>query len=216
MRFDRRGFGESTAEPDLHRELSDIDSVIDSLGTEHVHLLGVSQGARLALRYACHHPERLKSLILQGVVIDGYKPELEDPAPIPMARFQDLYRQNRMDEMRAEWLRHPLMASDDLSEDQQELVAAILESYSGRDLDPAKAAAPEPALDELLPTMDVPTLIITGEGETPMRKAHSAYLRDLLPRAKEVLLAGCGHLSNLGRPHAYNELLRRFIDDLPR
>lgn len=42
---------------------------------ERFHLLGMSQGGRVAARYAVSRPERLRSLILQGPAVDGDEPE---------------------------------------------------------------------------------------------------------------------------------------------
>ena len=67
--YDRRGFGRSEAQPDLRLELDDIDHILDALGFESTHLLGMSQGGRIAIRYAVTRSERLRSMILQGAVI---------------------------------------------------------------------------------------------------------------------------------------------------
>ena len=69
--FDRRGFGRSDATPDLDLELDDLDRIADALSLDTLHLLGMSQGGRLAMRYAVTRPQRLRSLVLQGAVVDG-------------------------------------------------------------------------------------------------------------------------------------------------
>lgn len=211
--FDRRGFGQSQAAPDLSKEVSDLAAIVDSLQTSRVHLLGVSQGARLALRYACTQSEKLSSLILQGVVVDDFHPETEDPDPIPFDHFRALVENGDLETLHREWLDHPMMASDELSSEHEQLLQEIVGNYSGNDLLGQGETAKEVSVTDMLPEMRVPTLIITGDRETPTRKAHSAHLRELLPMAREVILSGCGHLSNLGKPHGYNELVMRFIDE---
>jgi pimeloyl-ACP methyl ester carboxylesterase len=214
-RFDRRGFGDSAAAPDLGAEIGDIDAVIDALEAETVHLLGVSQGARLALRYAVARPGRLRSLIVQGVVLDGYTPEVDDDAPIPLAHYAGLVSNGDVDSMRREWLAHPMMSRDPLTPAQKRELEAMVARYSGRDLLPAPGRADQvPATLDALRGVAVPTLIITGEFEGAARKAHANQLCRTLPDAREVVLEGCGHLSNISRPHAYNELLTRFLAGL--
>lgn len=212
--FDRRGFGESAAPPDLGTELGDVDAVIDVLGGEPVHLLGVSQGARLALRYAALNPPRVKSLIVQGVIVDNHTPAIEDDAPIPLEHYRALIEDGRIATMRREWLAHPMMSSDPIDASDRARLEQMLDGYTGRDLSgPGASAMPElPPLSKLEP----PTLVITGERESAARKAHAAYLRDTAPHAREVVLPACGHLSNLGRPDVYNALVRSFLDDAVR
>ncbi len=214
-RFDRRGFGESKAAPDLGAEIGDIDAVIDALDTDCVHLLGVSQGARLAVRYAAARPGRLQSLIVQGVVLDDYTPEVDDDAPIPLAHYAELVSKGDMETMRREWLAHPMMSSDPLTQAQRFELEAMVARYRGRDLLPAKGRREQvPATLDALRRLGVPTLIITGEFEGAARRDHAARLCGTLPDAREVILEGCGHLSNISRPDAYNELVRRFLDGL--
>mgnify|MGYP006303965681 CR=1 FL=1 len=211
---DRRGFGTSRAAPDLAAELDDIDAIIDALAPPSVHLLGVSQGARLALRYAASRPERLRSLIVQGVVVDGFDAPAADDEPIPLARYADLVRQGDLEAMRREWLAHPLMSSDPLDAAQQAAVERMVSDYRGTDLrSPTAAAAPPPVLDALAGSR-LPTLIITGKLETAGRRAHAGKLRELMPGAREIVLDRCGHLSNLSQAAAYNAALRQFLGGL--
>lgn len=214
-RFDRRGFGASAAAPDLGAEIGDIDAVIDALDTRSVHLLGVSQGARLAVRYAAARAGRLQSLIVQGVVVDDFTPDVDDDAPIPLAHYAELVSAGDLKAMHREWLAHPMMSRDPLTAAQQHELEAMVARYSGRDLLPAAGRVDQvPATLDALRRVAVPTLIITGEFEGAARKAHAAHLRAILPDAREVVLEGCGHLSNFSRPDAYNELLWRFLKGL--
>ncbi|GAB4439171.1 MAG: alpha/beta fold hydrolase [Chloroflexi bacterium OHK40] len=48
--------------------VADLDAVRDALGYERVNLLGVSYGTRTALSYLRRYPERVRSLVLDGVV----------------------------------------------------------------------------------------------------------------------------------------------------
>lgn len=214
-RFDRRGFGGSTAAPDLGAEIGDIDAVIDALGMQPVHLLGVSQGARLAVRYAAARPRRLRSLIVQGVVLDDYTPDIDDDAPIPLAHYAELIAAGHRETMHREWLAHPMMSRDVLPAAQKRELEAMVARYSGHDLLPAADRVEQvPATLDLLCSLGVPTLVITGEFEGAARKAHAARLCRTLPDAREVVLQGCGHLSNISRPDAYNSALKQFLSEL--
>lgn len=211
--FDRRGCGESNTAPNLAAEPEDIDTVLDSLGHESVHLLGVSQGARIALRYAAAKPGRLRSLILQGAVVDGYVAPVEDEDAIPLTHYAKLIARGALGQMQNEWLAHPLMASDTLTVEEKAALDDMVRGYWGQDLLAPPGPAPASIIDQLA-NLNTPTLIITGERETDARKAHAEKLRQTMPRAQEMILTSCGHLSNLSRPDAYNLLLKRFINSL--
>ncbi|WP_439101337.1 alpha/beta fold hydrolase [Congregibacter sp.] len=214
--FDRRGAGRSAALPNLGAEVSDINSIIDSLACDRVHLLGVSQGARIALRFAAEFFDRLQSLTVQGVVVDGYTAPVEDEGAIPLGHYVELVRNGELGKMHSEWLAHPLMSSDALELPAKEALEHVVRSYRGDDLRVSAVPQTAVAVLERLENVPTATLVITGERETAARKAHAAKLCDIMPCAQEVTLTRCGHLSNLSRPEAYNAVLKRFIDALPR
>ena len=66
---DSRGHGRSprgTAPLTLGQFARDLADFMDELGTESAHLLGFSDGANVALLFALEHPERTRSLVLNG------------------------------------------------------------------------------------------------------------------------------------------------------
>jgi pimeloyl-ACP methyl ester carboxylesterase len=210
--FDRRGFGESKAPPDLTRELDDIDSILDALEIETVHLLGMSQGARIALRYSVTRPARIRSLILQAPVVDGLLLDQTDNERIPIEDFADLARDGRLDEVRRRWLAHPMMSLNQGQERLRRDIEQIVNAYQGRDLlaySPANLTVPYDVLAQLS-GFEKPCLILTGEHETATRREHARRLREVLPRAREIVFRHSGHLSNLLEPETYNREVAAF------
>ncbi len=69
VRYDERGCGLSDWEvEDLSFDswLRDLETLTDALGAERFGLLGISQGASIAIAYAARHPERVSHLVLHG------------------------------------------------------------------------------------------------------------------------------------------------------
>lgn len=70
VRYDERGCGMSDWNaPDLAMPhwIDDLEEVVDAAGIERpMVLLGISQGAATAIRYAVRHPERVSHLVLYG------------------------------------------------------------------------------------------------------------------------------------------------------
>jgi pimeloyl-ACP methyl ester carboxylesterase/DNA-binding CsgD family transcriptional regulator len=69
LRYDERGCGLSDTEvgdPSVETWVGDLQTVVDAAGLERFALLGVSQGAAIAVAYAARYPERVSDLVLYG------------------------------------------------------------------------------------------------------------------------------------------------------
>ena len=210
--YDRRGFGRSDLAPDLELELDDLDRIAASLSLDTLHLLGMSQGARLALRYAVTRPQRLRSLLLQGAVVDGVVADGPEYENIPFFEYAELVRGGQLEIMRQRWSQHPLLALRSGLDDARRLLDEILNDYDGADLLDFSPEMFTTSLDVpgKLSRLRVPTLILTGAMETVRLRAHAAKLLELIPDSREVVFAHSGHLSNLSEPALFNEQVLRF------
>jgi pimeloyl-ACP methyl ester carboxylesterase/DNA-binding CsgD family transcriptional regulator len=69
VRYDERGCGLSDwTVPEISFEswVLDLETIVDILGAERVALLGISQGAAIAVEFAARHPERVSHIVLSG------------------------------------------------------------------------------------------------------------------------------------------------------
>ncbi len=74
VRYDERGCGLSdrdVGDLSIDTWVADLESVVDATGLDRFSLLGISQGAAVALVYAARHPERLTHLVLYGGFVRG-------------------------------------------------------------------------------------------------------------------------------------------------
>lgn len=75
LRYDERGCGLSDRDPpefSFESWVSDLETVVDSVGKEKFVLLGVSQGGAVGVAYAARHPERVSHLVLYGAYAQGW------------------------------------------------------------------------------------------------------------------------------------------------
>lgn len=69
VNFDKRGVGLSDRvehPPPLEQRIDDLLAVLDAAGIERAHLLGISEGAPMAILFASTHPDRVASLMIFG------------------------------------------------------------------------------------------------------------------------------------------------------
>lgn len=74
-RYDERGNGLSDWNAPLNFEafVDDLESVVDAAGLDRFDLLGISQGAAVAIAYAVRHPERVRKMHLWGGYAVGWR-----------------------------------------------------------------------------------------------------------------------------------------------
>lgn len=208
---DRRGFGSNALAPDQARELDDIGAILDHFKLAQASLLGMSQGGRIALRYAAKRPARVATLILHGAPLDGFNPPANKDEQIPLETYRQWAAQGRMDKVRAHWQAHVLMAMPGGRPDVQALAAAMLAGYSGADLTAPLPAAPAPNLAAGLAGIPAPTLALVGEHDSRWLHLVAGALAYGLPRGRKTIVAGGGHMVNLTHPAAYNAAVRGFL-----
>jgi pimeloyl-ACP methyl ester carboxylesterase/DNA-binding CsgD family transcriptional regulator len=76
VRYDERGCGLSAGDvgrPTLDAWVGDLEAVVEASGVERFALLGISQGAAIAIAYAARNPERVTDLVLYGGYARGRK-----------------------------------------------------------------------------------------------------------------------------------------------
>jgi 3-oxoadipate enol-lactonase len=213
IRIDRRGFGGSAGQPSTAQDIPDLMALVDHLGLARFALLGMSQGARVALRAATQPAlgTRLTCLVLDGVPLAG--PSRELPPEVPIVHYRELVRRRGLEGFRAEWSEHPFTRLHTSDASAHRLLRGMTERYRAADLLAAYDDGPEPASDEppALAAMAVPTLVINGERDTEVRRQMGEEVSRLLPRAQYAVIRGAGHLPNLDNPRVYNDLVLDFV-----
>jgi pimeloyl-ACP methyl ester carboxylesterase len=203
---DRRGFGRSTASPQLTAERHDIDAIADYFGASTVSVVGLSQGAAVALDYARSRPERLDAVALIGAPLHNVVAEPDDVPEIDRASYSALVRAGKFGEMLAEWQRHPLTQ---VSIQGQHLLDQILDGYDGRDQmvdqDPLTFSTAD------IDGLPMPVLAIAGETDSPWRQQVAKFIGTNTPHGVTEIVAGVGHIANIDQPETINALLDNFL-----
>jgi pimeloyl-ACP methyl ester carboxylesterase len=225
----QRGLSPSTLEGprDVETHVADEIAVLDHLGWDTAWLIGHSWGAHLAMHIAVDHPERVAGLVLLetlGAVPDG---GLGAFVPNLVARLTPDERA-KLDS---------LMARQAEGDDDPALMAkiymALWPSYSykhGNVLPPVTLRLEEPladggpdtmssvrehflarTLERGLPALDVPALLIHGEGD-PLPVSASEETAALIKGARVETVAEAGHFPWIERPGVVRSLVEGFVE----
>jgi pimeloyl-ACP methyl ester carboxylesterase len=96
--FDRRGWGNSVADPSSGPQpgsiAGDLDALVNHLALDGFHLVGVAGGGFAALDYAAWRPERLRSLVVgtsTGAIADREIADFIERIAIPDIRKQSAH-----------------------------------------------------------------------------------------------------------------------------
>jgi len=211
VRYDRRGFGLSEGAPGITADLEDLARLLDHLEIGAPTLVGLSQGARVALAHALRQPDRVA-----GLVLDGPPDEVGDPAAagdedFSIAEYRTLVRDRGVDAFRDSWRAHPLMRLYGSNPAAAELIGTMLARYPARDLQGPSAVPLPPVGPSVLARFAKPVLVVNGEFDTPIRRRAGEALARAMPLAERVVVPGAGHLPNLDNTNAYNEAIQAFL-----
>jgi len=217
IRYDRRGFGKSSGSEDISWDAADLNALLDSLGAEKVHVLGMSQGARVALQFARRYPARVASLIIQGAPApDGFGLPWSGADRPRFDEWATIARESGLGEFRRAWLAHPMMKIPPGHAQAEASLTRLLVAYrGGRLLSPKAPSGPDAAITmDDLPRVAAPTLVVTGESEVPFLQIVAHALAYYVPDARLVVVPGGGHLVNLIAPGRYNAAVLEFLSSV--
>lgn len=218
IRINRRGFASSTGFPDVSLDPLDLRGLLDSLEIERAVVVGHSQGATSALRFALAFPDRVKGLVLLGSGPPaGFSLPWNGPDRLPQGHAR-IAREQGMTAWVALWDGHPITNGFIAGTEGAAIGEAMVEAYDGRDLLQPQTSANATADVEInrLGDIRIPTLVVTGEMEMPYFRIAADVLAYGIPGAERIVIAGGGHSVHLQQPGRFNSEIKRFLTNVNR
>ena len=212
IRLDRRGFGLSSGSASLAADAEDVLRLCDRLQLDRLACLGMSQGARVALRLCRIAPERISCVVLDGPPSDLADDSADEGEDVPLAEYRSLLAAGDFDTFRRRWASHPLTQLESRSPHSRELLERMTARYSGNDLLQQTPAAGDHWDRTVIASLRTPALIITGEHDLPARVRAADALAATLACAQRARIPAARHLPNLDNPSSYNSVLRAFLE----
>jgi len=217
VRYDLRGFGRSalpTTEPYTH--VDDLKALVDYLALARPHLMGHSFGGSQAMQFALAYPAAARSLVLISHAVPeapGQPPETPAEEATWGAVFAALAQGERQSAAAAVVDRHPFFTVARTMPAVRGLLVAMLADYSWWHFQGNQDPVTAPALPVAarLGEITAPTLVITGELDTPAIHFWSDLTVQGIPGAQRVILPALAHVPFLEEPTAFYQIVLGFL-----
>lgn len=217
IRYDTRGWGRTKCETGPWSDRADLLAVMDHLGVERAHLIGLSRGAGFLLDFTVEHPARVRSLTWVAGGIRGH--EFEDSSLDDiwekMEKLEQAEDYEALVELETQlWTDGPRQPPDRVDPSvRRRMVEWNSESYKA-DQPGDTAIEPEYKTADLLAGIRVPVLVVWGTLDVPRVPDAGGKLAAEVPGARSHVFEGVAHMVNLERPNEFNELVGEFIDEV--
>ena len=209
VRYDRRGYGRSSAGTQRYYATDDLSAILHHLQLKRVAIVGSSHGGEISINFTLDHPEMVEELVLVGAVVGGMpytkhflergdalgKPlEKGDMKGAIAAAAKDKYLTAPGSEAARKRMADILLANpQDLTHPDLEL--------------PVKPALPR------LGEIRIPTLLLVGDADIPDVHAHAGALEAGIPKARLVIINDVGHLMYLEKPAEFSRNVVEFLEN---
>ncbi len=192
-------------------------AVMDSLGIERVHAVGVSYGGFIAAELGRLHQDRLHTLTLSGILLTRETQfQLYQDLSLLFYRSPDpafeIYTHYMYEKIFGE-----AFASRIYGDKMQKMRQGFYDSYHDKTYclirlteaqDPFFARID--ADPDLFRHIHTPTLLLTGEQDRAIPPWQQRKIRDILPNVRQIILPGSGHMTYMERPDIFWPALRAF------
>jgi pimeloyl-ACP methyl ester carboxylesterase len=209
--WDAPGCGRSFDPPEdygLHGYADCLAAFIEALGLERPHVLGLSFGSGLALELFHRHPALPRTLVLASAYA-GWLGSLGREA----AEERRQWGLTAAEKPRDAFIRdlNETLFTESVPSELVEEVSAIAADYHPAGLRAMANAFADADLRDMLPTIDVPTLLIYGDADKRSPVAIGEDLHARIPGSRFVLIPGPGHMVNMETPERFNDEVRSFL-----
>jgi pimeloyl-ACP methyl ester carboxylesterase len=209
LRYDRRGYGRSTAATAPFVPEDDLYQLMRSVKMDRAILVGNSSGAGLALDFTLAHPEMVEGLMLIGPVVHGmpssaYFVERGSKNSAPL-------NQNDVTAAAGNWSKDRFLISGGRAEARKKLYDALVQNPQNLKTGGQFEIRPSPPAVLRLSQIQAPALLIVGDADIADVIAYAGAIEAALPIVWFEVWKDTGHLVQLERPDELVARLNTFV-----
>lgn len=218
IRYDLRGFGQSTTPTAPFSFAEDLAELLRWLGVARAHVLGMSLGGTTSINLTLSHPEMVTALVLAGSGLDGFPMPQADHDPIraefeAAAAAEDVHR---MAELAVRvWVVGTGRSAEQVDPAVRQRVTEMELRNLSRGGDGSLAQGLEPPACGRLDEIRVPALVLIGDRDTPGIQRVAEELAVGIAGARKVVMPDTAHVPNMEQPAAFNRLVLDFLAGVP-
>lgn len=218
--FNARGYPPSDVPDDpaayaQERAADDILAVLDHLGVEQAHVVGLSMGGFAALHFGFRHPARARSLVVAGCGY-GAEPDQRERFRAEAEAVAGFIRDHGMAAFAERYASGPTRVQFQnkdprgFAEFKRMLAEHDVRGAINTQLGVQRERPSLYALVDRMRALSVPTLILTGDEDWPCLTPGILMKREI-PSAALAVMPNCGHAINLEDPGGFNAIVGHFL-----
>jgi pimeloyl-ACP methyl ester carboxylesterase len=213
--FDNRGTGKSDKPPgpySTNMMADDTVKLMDLLGIEKAHIMGLSMGGMIAQELAINHPQRVMKLVLACTYT---RQDETSGDTLELAKFLQLTPEKKASAMVG------LAFNKSIYRFTFGLLARVQTRFIGASgrvgIDGQSEACLKHDTLERLSSITTPTLVIVGTGDRIIKPVSSQVIAGKIPNAKLVKVEGASHYFSFEMKNVFNREVLNFLkSDAPR
>jgi pimeloyl-ACP methyl ester carboxylesterase len=176
--------------------------------SERFALAGHSMGGRVALEVIRSAPERILGLALLNTGVHAVR----DGEPQSRQHLLRVAGERGMSALAAEWLPPMLGADLQRSAELMPRLSAMIERFTPEAYaQQVQAMLQRPDALSVLPSIAVPTLLLSGSDDTWSSVSQQQSIRRRIPHATLFEIHGAGHMAPIERPDGVAVALREWL-----
>jgi len=221
IRYDMRGYGESTAEDVEFMAHEDLLAVLDHFGVQRAAIAGNSMGAVFSIDALLAAPERFIAFAWVGGGIGGWDKEPSSPDEDALFQAEEAAEEAGDMDLAAEldtqiWV-------DGVGQPTTRVDPEVRAAITAMDrelLEPGRVFGtrrrPDPPAVDRLGSISVPTLVVIGDLDTIGTRGAAEKVAEEVPGARIVRLPDVAHIIGMEAPHRLAALIVEHLAPLPR
>ena len=214
IRHDTRGYGLTVTDAVGFSNRADIAAVLDHVGEDRAHIVGLSRGGQIALDFTLEFPDRVTTLTVAAGGVGGYESPDEGPSDTwdaPDAMLTARNWEGLSEWEAAFWADGPGQAPDRVPAVRAQVHEWVLANYRA-EKEEGQPQPLDPPAEPRLGDLKVPLLVMYGTLDEPATSESMRHLAASVP-GSQLEAFESAHMINLEHPERFNQVLRGFLDE---